>query len=195
MAYEALRCPQRQAALAAGEKFYVTGRPCKHGHVAERYTRSTSCRECERTRVRTREYKAYASDYARKQRYLGHHRLTNPIGILVRGARDRAKERGIAFDITKDDLVMPERCPCCDRRIFVDGTKTRAADHSPSIDRMNSALGYIKGNVEIICWRCNNLKSDATAAELRAIADWMDRKAAEHNVGDCAVRAPRKAVA
>ena len=33
-------------AKQAGERFYFTGVPCKHGHVANRYTSSGTCSEC-----------------------------------------------------------------------------------------------------------------------------------------------------
>jgi len=37
---------ERAAAKAAGELTYFTGRPCKHGHVAQRQTGSGTCLEC-----------------------------------------------------------------------------------------------------------------------------------------------------
>ncbi len=36
----------RVEAIAAGLKRYYTGEPCKHGHVAERYTTTSGCLEC-----------------------------------------------------------------------------------------------------------------------------------------------------
>jgi hypothetical protein len=36
----------RQEALAIGYVRYYTGKPCKHGHVAERYTKWRKCVEC-----------------------------------------------------------------------------------------------------------------------------------------------------
>jgi len=38
----------RQEALAIGYIRYYTGKPCKHGHYAERYTNSRTCVECNR---------------------------------------------------------------------------------------------------------------------------------------------------
>jgi len=37
---------ERAAAKAAGKTMYFTGRPCKHGHVAQRQTASGACLEC-----------------------------------------------------------------------------------------------------------------------------------------------------
>jgi len=36
----------REAAHAAGKRFYFTGEPCKHGHLAQRYTSTNGCVDC-----------------------------------------------------------------------------------------------------------------------------------------------------
>ena len=38
---------------------YMTGRPCKHGHLAERRTDTGNCIECRRLAGQTPERKAY----------------------------------------------------------------------------------------------------------------------------------------
>ncbi len=48
------------------------------------------------------------------------------------------------------------------------------SDNSPTIDRINSSRGYEPGNIEVISWRANRMKGDATAEEHRKIADRMD---------------------
>jgi hypothetical protein len=40
--------------MTLGLKHYFTGKPCKHGHIAERVARSGRCLECERERTRKR---------------------------------------------------------------------------------------------------------------------------------------------
>lgn len=46
----------RTAAMAAGASTYCSGVPCKHGHVAPRYTLTSVCSECQRLRAKeTRE--------------------------------------------------------------------------------------------------------------------------------------------
>ncbi len=37
---------ERKAAKAAGERFYETGKPCRNGHIAKRYTGSGACSVC-----------------------------------------------------------------------------------------------------------------------------------------------------
>lgn len=45
----------RHEALAAGSTFFHTGRPCRAGHVADRYTSTGNCVQCQ---------KAHRDDYA-----------------------------------------------------------------------------------------------------------------------------------
>jgi len=46
-------------------------------------------------------------------------------------------------------------------------------DNVPSVDRIDPTKGYIKGNVEVISWRANHLKNNATVEELEAIVNYM----------------------
>ena len=41
----------RAEAKALGLKHYFTGKPCKRGHVAERYVSGNGCVECDRARA------------------------------------------------------------------------------------------------------------------------------------------------
>jgi len=39
---------ERVAAIEAGEMFYLESKPCKHGHLCQRYTKTAQCIECAR---------------------------------------------------------------------------------------------------------------------------------------------------
>lgn len=92
---------------------------------------------------------------------------------LTRGARNRAKRKGIAFDITVGYVrqLWPSdgRCPVLGYRMVLD----RDLDESPSLDRIDPEQGYVMGNVRIISFRANRLKADAHAFELDRIAAYM----------------------
>jgi hypothetical protein len=86
--------------------------------------------------------------------------------------KSKASGRGLEFNITLVDLLpLPVTCPVLGLVIDYTGKqKSGRIDTSPSVDRIDNTKGYVPGNVRVISWRANKLKSDATAAELRLIA-------------------------
>lgn len=90
--------------------------------------------------------------------------------MLIR-ARSRAKLVGIPFNLTIEDIVIPQFCPILGIELVSRQTKGYGPS-SPSLDRIIPKLGYIKGNVRVISARANLLKNDASIEELeRVIAD------------------------
>jgi hypothetical protein len=90
-------------------------------------------------------------------------------------ARRRAQIDGRLFSITIEDLLpLPEYCPVLGILLNYNGTKKRGfVNDCPSIDRFNPAKGYVPGNVRIISWRANRIKSDASIEELEAILRYL----------------------
>lgn len=86
---------------------------------------------------------------------------------LYRSAKQRAKKLDLDFNIDKEDVIIPTHCPVLD----VDFDETRMG--GPSIDRINSQQGYIKGNIQVISSKANTMKSNATVEELRSFARWV----------------------
>ena len=95
-------------------------------------------------------------------------RLSNPKGWIYSFAKRNARLTNRPFKLRSSSEIpdIPEFCP-----VFP-WIKIRVAcgeghrDDSPSIDRMDSSIGYEVGNVRIISWRANLLKRNATAEEL-----------------------------
>lgn len=100
-------------------------------------------------------------------------RTTKAKERLLAGAKDRAKIRGIEFDLLVDDISWPSVCPVLGISLTYNGQDGHK-DSRASLDRRNPSLGYTKDNVRIISMRANRIKSDATAEELRKILDYMD---------------------
>lgn len=87
---------------------------------------------------------------------------------MLASAKWRARRDGVPFDLTLDDVRVPKRCPYLGIPIFVgDG---RPVDNSPSLDRLDPELGYVRGNVIVVSFRANQIKSDASPDELERIA-------------------------
>lgn len=102
---------------------------------------------------------------ASKKRY---QRLT-PSEKLYRGVKLRASERGWDFDIDPEDIEIPERCPVLGEPLV---PHTR---YAPSVDRIDNNKGYVKGNVQVISLKANNMKNDASPEELRKFYEWLKK--------------------
>jgi ribosomal protein S14 len=70
-------------------------------------------------------------------------------------------------------LKQNRSCECCGRKITF---YRRIRYNSVTIDRVIPALGYVKGNIGILCYRCNRLKNDATPKELYRLYRYIKRK-------------------
>ena len=71
-------------------------------------------------------------------------------------------------DLEPDDIKIPDHCPALG--IPLD---KRDADHHPSLDRFDNSKGYTKDNVNVISFRANHLKNDATLDEIEKLYTWM----------------------
>ena len=89
--------------------------------------------------------------------------------LLVR-ARSRARVFEREFNITVEDIPIPVRCPVLGIPLVVRLGEGKGPKYdSPSVDRIDSNLGYVKGNVRVISWRANTLKSNADYSEILAL--------------------------
>lgn len=86
-------------------------------------------------------------------------------------AKNRAKKKGLEFDLKPEDLFFPTFCPVLGIRLTLnDGAP---ADSSPTLDRIDNTKGYVKGNVAVISHKANTMKGCGTAEEHEKIVAWM----------------------
>lgn len=101
------------------------------------------------------------------------YRIEHPKRILLQSAKGRARKKGLAFSLTEQDVVIPLVCPVLGIPLK---RASKQHDGSPTIDRLNVAIGYVPGNVRVISQRANRIKNDATAAELAAVLAYVRGK-------------------
>ena len=167
-------------------------RPCKHCGSLSRRARGGAC-FCRSKAVYADPQKREKINRASKVYYAARkakwppqekrvpvcaYRHSQPILRMMHSVRKSAKRRGLGVDLCANDLLpLPKVCPILGIELdYTYGSKYgRAQRNSPSVDRIDSSKGYVKGNVQVISMRANTLKSDSTIPELLALAAYMER--------------------
>lgn len=100
------------------------------------------------------------------------YRAKHPEKFILKSARTKARERGLDFNLEESDIIIPDVCPVFGSPLVMGsytGDKSISSPNSPSLDRIDSSKGYVKGNVWVISWRANHIKTDATLEELELL--------------------------
>lgn len=113
---------------------------------------------CKKYYIENRDKIKQAQDRYRKE---------SPEKYLLGLAKRRAKKNGLEFNIDILDIPIPEVCPLLNIPL---NSYSIHNDFRPSIDRINSKKGYIKGNVMIVSQKANRLKNNSTGNELLNLA-------------------------
>lgn len=92
---------------------------------------------------------------------------------MLAGAKVRAEAKGLPFNITDRDIVIPQFCPVLGLELKrEEGPMT---DASPTLDKIEPDKGYVRGNVVVISARANRLKSDASVDEIVRLASFYQQ--------------------
>jgi len=90
--------------------------------------------------------------------------------LLYKNIKSRCKRIGKEFSIELEDITIPEKCPVFGFDLKREDKQTWMC--APSVDRIDSSKGYIKGNVTVVSRRANILKRDATIGELEQLFNY-----------------------
>lgn len=179
----------RAEAKTSGSKHYFTGLHCKNGHYSYRVTVNGVCAMCcsEAGKAKRNNYAGRkealkrwnASDKAKtaKDRWKERNPKWAWVVSSVGGARTRAKYKDLPFDLTNEYVysIAGDNCPALGMPLSFGGTRTMV-ENSASLDRIDPAKGYVVGNVAVISYKANTIKSNAAVAEIQAVADWLLRQ-------------------
>lgn len=119
---------------------------------------------CSRTKAHKKQ--KYSTDpalYLTKQKQW---KTDNQEKYLLSSAKARAKKYGVIFDISADDIHIPEFCPYLGIEL-----KPFSEWSSPSLDKIDPSLGYVKGNIQVISLLANTMKSSASIEQLVTFAE------------------------
>ncbi len=136
---------------------------CKENLPVERFWRNKSRKDGFDRLCKLCGYVAQKASFKRK----------DPRKKILNRARERAKSHGFEFNLTLDDISIPNICPVLGIEIIL-GLET-FSDNSPSLDRIDNTKGYIKGNIAIISYKANNIKNSGSIEEHLKIVEYMKR--------------------
>lgn len=100
---------------------------------------------------------------------------------MYRRAKSRARLKNIPFDITPDDIEIPDVCPILGIALRPHTGRSGAFRDSPSLDRIVPEAGYVKDNIQVISQQANQMKTCATTDDLLAFARWVFEMYGEEN--------------
>jgi len=137
---------------------YYTGKLCKNGHLDRRATLTGVCLSCNK--------EAHKRWYSKNKKD-----KTWSIIRHIKNVRNRAIRSGTEFNIEYTDLEWPDICPVLGIPIYYTSNTSRW--NTPSLDRIDSNLGYIKGNVVVVSMRANSLKCDIQPDEVDLMYSYL----------------------
>ena len=176
----------KKEAIENNIKYYFTGKPCVRGHISERML-SGICLSCHRedgakyrkdNKTKIAEYhatynKKNYSTVNRRKRY-----SKNIEVELCHAAKSRSKSKSLDFNITKDDIIIPIKCP-----VYGVDLDIHNKTYAPSLDRIDNTKGYIKGNIMVISNKANRLKNSGTIDDFEKILKYMKLYSGENDNG------------
>lgn len=186
----------RKEAIAQGIKYYMSTKLCPNQHNSYRRTVNGACAQCQsdttmKYLVAHPEIDRTANDAkwnhsdkgkTAKQKWKDKDIRWAWAVSAVGGARQRSRAKNLMFDLDNNYIyaMLPETCPVLGNTIIYDNKRGYSPD-SPSIDRIDPSKGYVKGNVAVISFRANMIKSDAGVFELEKVLAWLQKQTGKSN--------------
>ncbi len=139
--------------------------------------RQTECRYC----MRLRNIKWHAENKERSlslnKKAVSKYRSSDNVRALLKSAKDRARTAGMKFSLLAQDILIPKFCPVLGIELTYGlgrgmGQSLEIRDSRASIDRIDNSKGYTAGNIVIVSYRANRIKSDACVDELKRIYEY-----------------------
>jgi hypothetical protein len=155
----------REESKKQGLYRYYNGKACRKGHISQKYVSNMACVECSNIKNKSLENRKISKE---KYEELG----IKFIKAMWWRAKKRAEKSDVEFNILKEDITIPELCPVFGFKFEV-GEGKGPSDKSPSLDRIDPKKGYVKGNIQIISFKANRMKSDCYVEDVEKLLCYM----------------------
>ena len=102
-------------------------------------------------------------------------------GIAVtacKASKRRAKLKNLAFNLSSDYLekIFPKTCICPILGYKMKVANINLGKLSPTLDRINPRLGYVKGNVEFVTNIANLMMTSANGRDIKKFVKWATKR-------------------
>ena len=160
--------------------YKISEKPCKTCGTHEKYVSNNHCVFClkEKQRLNGNKYakkyrQSHKDEINEKSKFEYDQFGKRFIYLMWSRAKKRAKEKSIPFEIEVSDIIIPDMCPVLGIKFVVSSNGKGPGDTSPSLDRIDSKLGYTKENVKVISFKANRIKSDAEVNDVEKVLEYM----------------------
>jgi hypothetical protein len=178
----------RLIAKASGLKKYQ-GQPCKHGHIGIRLVKNNECAHCKSISNSIRYRNKKGPSNTKRGRPRKYPELEGPAipkricfmpetiedRWIIRNKRGNKRKLRSELSIEYYKSLIVDTCPLLGVRLTYENFKGNAPSNYATLDRIDPNKGYVEGNVQIVSFRANTLKSNATLEELKMIVkNWRE---------------------
>ena len=97
--------------------------------------------------------------------------------LLWKRAKDRAKKHNLEFNISRNQVVYWLKfgvCQATGLKLNLKFGNEKINPLGPSLDRINPKIGYINGNVRLVCWLFNRAKGDGSDEDVWLLAEALN---------------------
>lgn len=133
------------------------------------YKNNKQCKEC--VKSYSKKYKEINKAEILEKKKAYRNDSHNQRLFMLRRAKARAKKINLPFNLTIEDIIIPDKCPILNIPLM--HQLGRANDNSPSLDKIIPSLGYVKGNVAVISSKANSMKSNFSLEQLEILIVYM----------------------
>jgi hypothetical protein len=101
----------------------------------------------------------------------------NPEKRFLASTKQSARQRGLSFDLTEDWFKQRLDRGLCEVtglpvkiKLYKVQDQGNRGFYSPSVDRIDNAIGYVASNCRLVCWGYNLAKNKFTDRDINALA-------------------------